>query len=175
MVGGKTLGSANGVQLIMVKVGIMTNGADDFEPLLKGLEWVAKQKLADPGQPMVAVLSAAFFFEPSAMDPDEAAALLHMVEDAVLSLTKAGVLLVTGAGNFGLNAAIQWPASMASSVDGVLTVGASLQNDTAADWSGFGESVEIYGALSSVRVVFPREDFLYFASLLLLIQLPDAT
>jgi subtilisin family serine protease len=137
IVAGKNVGVAKNANLVMVKVGI--DGDDvDLSAVIAGLNYVQKQKLANPGKPMIASVSVG--------GPKLAA-----LDDAARALVKAGVTVVVAAGNNGTDACGFSPGN----VEEVITVGCSDRDDIVQDWSNFGSCVDIYapgdGILSAGR------------------------
>ncbi|MEI6402105.1 MAG: S8 family serine peptidase [Actinomycetota bacterium] len=78
-----------------------------------------------------------------------------ILEAAVARAERAGVMIVTGAGNDSRNLTLTpaWPASFAKAYDNVVTVGAGLGGNDAAPFSSDGEVVSYYAPGVSVATV----------------------
>jgi hypothetical protein len=78
-----------------------------------------------------------------------------VLETAVARAERAGVMIVTGAGNDGRNLTLTpaWPASFAKAYDNVVTVGAGLAGNDAAPFSSIGDVVSFYAPGVSVATV----------------------
>jgi hypothetical protein len=78
-----------------------------------------------------------------------------VLETAVARAERAGVMIVTGAGNDGRNLTLTpaWPASFAKAYDNVVTVGAGLAGNDAAPFSSSGDVVSFYAPGVSVATV----------------------
>jgi aqualysin 1 len=137
IIAGKNVGVAKKANIVSVKVGLDI-GKMDMSAVIAGLNYVQKQKLANPSKPMIASLSIG--------SPKLAA-----LDDAARALVKAGVTVVVAAGNDGLDACGASPGG----VEEVITVGCSDRDDIVPDWSNFGSCVDIYapgdGILSAGR------------------------
>jgi subtilisin family serine protease len=126
LIGGKTVGVANQVNIVSVKVAprefTFEGGA-----VLYGIQYVLLEKLRNLTKPMVVNMS---------FGGDRFLLLDFMVE----ALLTVGVSVVTSAGNFGINACSQSPAGGRN----ILTVGASDHNDVVPWWSNYGPCVDVY-------------------------------
>ncbi|GAX13400.1 hypothetical protein FisN_9Lh013 [Fistulifera solaris] len=126
-VGGMISGVAKGVQLVDVKV-LDKNGRGTFSGVMTGLEYVLAQKQNNPTIPMVINMSLG------------GKIIIPEVEDAIDDAVAAGIVVVVAAGNSAVDACEQTPAYIQSAI----TVGASNMDDTRADFSNFGDCVDIY-------------------------------
>ncbi|KAM6496408.1 serine protease [Amanita muscaria] len=117
-------GVAKAANLIAVKV-LGDNGQGSSSDSISGMNWV-KSQAASSRRPSVVLIALS--------TPASTA-----VDNAVASLTSAGVHAVVCAGNHGIDASNVSPARAASA----LTVGASDIGDTFAWFSNFGPAVKI--------------------------------
>ncbi|MFI1394730.1 S8 family peptidase [Streptomyces sp. NPDC020681] len=121
-VGGATYGVAREARLVSVRV-LNCEGSGTNSGVIAGLEWVAENAV----QP--AVLNASLGGGQSAS-----------VDAAADFLAASGVLPVVAAGNSAADACDFSPAG----ANGVYTVGASTPQDAEADFSNYGQCLEIY-------------------------------
>ncbi len=126
-VGGMISGVAKAVQLVDVKV-LDKNGRGTFSGVLTGLEYVIAQKQNNPTIPMVINMSLGGNI------------ILSEIEDAIDDAVAVGIVVVVAAGNSAMDACEQTPAFVPLAI----TVGASNMDDTRADFSNFGDCVDIY-------------------------------
>lgn len=133
-VGGRTYGVAKGVQLVAVRV-LDCEGSGYYSDVIAGVDWVTNQKLANPTIPMVANMS----LTGGAYTP-----LNRAIEKSIV----AGVTYAVAAGNDGgINACQKSPASATPA----LTVAATMENDTRAEFSNIGNCVDLFAP--GVRVL----------------------
>ncbi|KAF9522564.1 serine protease [Crepidotus variabilis] len=122
---GAQYGVAEKANLIAVKV-IGDNGAGAWSDVISGLQYVKNQAAAS-GRPSVVSMSLGG----GAAQP---------LDDAVTSLTRAGVHVAVAAGNSNTDAGTSSPARVPS----VVTVGASTITDARASFSSYGRVVDIF-------------------------------
>lgn len=143
LIGGKTVGVANQVKIVSVKVAprefTYEGGA-----VLYGIQYVLLEKLRRPTEPMVVNMS---------FGGDRFLLLDFMVE----ALLTVGVTVVASAGNFGINACSQSP----SGGRGVITVGASDEADVVPWWSNNGPCVDVYAPGLNIVSAGKRNDTRY--------------
>ena len=143
LIGGKTVGVAKQVNVVSVKVSTK-NFTLSSGGVIKGIEFVLREKQRFPLKPMVANLSFGTekypFFD-------------VMVE----ALIRLGVTVVTSAGNDGTNSCALSP----SGVNGVITVGASDESDVVPFWSNYGSCVDIYAPGVNIVSAGKRDDTRY--------------
>jgi subtilisin family serine protease len=133
MINGRTLGVAKGADVIMVRIGSEKKPAT-LSSALAGVDWVTIQKMRRYRfQPTITVMSFAFSLV-------EYASRLHVFDRAVNRMIAANVTTVVGAGNDYLDACLYSPAR----VPGAITVGATAENDTIADYSNHGPCVDVF-------------------------------
>ncbi|MCX6050286.1 MAG: S8 family peptidase [Chloroflexi bacterium] len=125
-VGGATYGVAKGVTLIAVRV-LGCTGSGTLSGVMAGVDWVAKQKLANPSRPMVANMS---------LGGSRSSAL----ESAVRNSIQAGVTYAIAAGNDNGSACTVSPAAVPEAI----TVGATTNSDARASFSNYGTCVDIF-------------------------------
>ena len=143
LVGGKTVGVAKQVTIVSVKV-----STKDFTTssggVIKGIEFVLREKQRKPLKPMVANLSFG----------TEKYPFLDIMVEALL---RVGVTVVASAGNDATNSCVLSP----SGVDGVITVGASDEWDVVPFWSNYGPCVDIYAPGNNIISAGKRDDTRY--------------
>ena len=132
-VGSESYGVAPGADLIGVKV-LGDDGSGTYDDVVAGIEWVAENS---PGNG-VANLSLG-------------GPVSQVVDDAVNSLADSGVFVAVAAGNEGQDAGNTSPGG----ASGVVTVGASAANDSAAPFSNHGSAVDIYAPGVDVESTIP--------------------
>ncbi|HEY0777326.1 MAG TPA: S8 family serine peptidase [Gemmatirosa sp.] len=125
IVGGATYGVAKGAQLVAVRV-LDCSGSGYGSSVIAALDWVAQQKAAAPGTPMVVNMS---------LTGDAAAVMDSAVEGAVA----AGVSVVVAAGNASADACTTSPARAPDAI----TVAATDASDDFASFSNFGACVDL--------------------------------
>ncbi|KAH9485655.1 Alkaline serine protease [Psilocybe cubensis] len=123
--GGTRYGVAKAANLIAVKV-LSDSGSGATSGIVSGLNWVLTQARAS-GRPSVVSMS---------LGGSASTAL----DNAVTSLTAAGVHVVVAAGNSNTNAANTSPARAPSAI----TVGASTIGDVRSSFSNYGAVVDIF-------------------------------
>jgi subtilisin family serine protease len=121
-VGGSTYGVAKGVTIIAVRV-LDCAGSGTNSGVIAGIDWVAQNRIL----PAVANMSLG-------------GAASQAVDDAVLRLTNAGVVLAVAAGNETVDACTESPSRAASAI----TVGATTNTDARASFSNFGSCVDVF-------------------------------
>jgi subtilisin family serine protease len=121
-VGGNTYGVANRVSLVSVRV-LDCNGSGSMSGIIAGMDWIGRNRRL----PAVANLSLGGSF-------------VQAMNDAVVRLTNAGVVVVVAAGNENVNACNGSPASAPDAI----TVGATDQSDTRASFSNYGSCVDFF-------------------------------
>ncbi|MDQ3668552.1 MAG: S8 family serine peptidase [Acidobacteriota bacterium] len=126
--GGTTYGVAKGVTILSVKV-LNAFGGGTTEGVNAGVNWVTTDHQANPSVPAVANMSLGSTGGP-----------IPSVDTAVRNSINAGVTYAVAAGNDGGDAINTSPAR----VDAALTVGASDITDTRANFSNFGEVVDLF-------------------------------
>lgn len=121
-IGSSTYGVAKGVKLFAVRViGCSNSGATS--QIIAGINWVAAHRV------LPAVANMSIGGSPStAMD------------SAMTALVSKGVVVVVAAGNSNDDACNYSP----SRVPGLITVGATTNTDTRADYSNYGSCVDIF-------------------------------
>ena len=124
-VGGAKYGVAKNVSIVGVRV-LDCSGNGSNTGVIAGLNYVLQQKQANPSRPMVVNMS---------LGGGASTAL----DNAVASLTNAGVTVVVAAGNSTANACTQSPSRAPSAI----TVGATDKTDHFASFSNFGTCVDI--------------------------------
>jgi len=121
-VGGSTYGVAKGVTLIAVRV-LDCSGSGTNSGVIAGIDWVAQNRVL----PAVANMSLG-------------GGASQAVDDAVLRLTNAGVVLAVAAGNETVDACTESPSRAASAI----TVGATTNTDARASFSNYGSCVDVF-------------------------------
>ncbi|KAJ8522139.1 hypothetical protein ONZ45_g1228 [Pleurotus djamor] len=124
-VAGSQFGVAKGANIIAVKV-LSDSGSGSVSGIVSGLNWVLTAARSS-GRPSVVSMSLGGGAS-TAMD------------NAVASLTAAGIHVVVAAGNSNTNAANTSPARAPSAI----TVGASTITDARASFSNYGAVVDIF-------------------------------
>lgn len=132
-IGSENYGVAPGADLIGVKV-LGDNGSGSYDDVIAGVEWVAE----NAGSNAVANMSLGGPPSPA-------------LDQAVESLADSGVFVAVAAGNEGQDAGNTSPGG----ADGVVVVGASDSNDTAAGFSNHGSNVDIYAPGVGVESTVP--------------------
>ncbi|PPR00624.1 hypothetical protein CVT24_005485 [Panaeolus cyanescens] len=122
---GTRYGVAKAANLIAVKV-LSDSGSGATSGIVSGLDWVLAQAKAS-GRPSVVSMS---------LGGSTATAL----DNAVASLTAAGIHVVAAAGNSNVNAANTSPARAPSAI----TVGASTIGDVRSSFSNYGAVVDVF-------------------------------
>ncbi|PPQ72490.1 hypothetical protein CVT24_003253 [Panaeolus cyanescens] len=122
---GTRYGVAKAANLIAVKV-LSDSGSGATSGIVSGLNWVLSQARAS-GRPSVVSMS---------LGGSTATAL----DNAVASLTSAGIHVIAAAGNSNTNAANTSPARAPSAI----TVGASTIGDVRSSFSNYGAVVDVF-------------------------------
>ncbi len=130
---GATVGVAPGASVVPVRVASCT-GSVSWSTAIAGLDWIASQKKANPSVPMVANMSLG-------------GSLSTSLNDAVTRTVQAGVVVAVSAGNSGVDACNQSPASTPNA----LTTGATESNDSKAAYSNWGSCVDLFAPGSSIN------------------------
>ncbi len=125
IVGGATYGVAKGARLVAVRV-LDCSGSGDGSTVIAGLDWVAQQKLANPGTPMVVNMSLGGGAAP-------------VIDSAVARTVAAGVTVVVAAGNSAADACATSPARAPDAI----TVAATDASDNFASFSNYGTCVDL--------------------------------
>ncbi|KAF9045110.1 serine protease [Panaeolus papilionaceus] len=128
---GTRYGVAKGANLIAVKV-LSDSGSGATSGIVSGLNWVLSQARAS-GRPSVVSMS---------LGGSTATAL----DNAVASLTAAGIHVIAAAGNSNTNAANTSPARAPSAI----TVGASTIGDVRSSFSNYGAVVDVFAPGTSI-------------------------
>ena len=126
-VGGSTYGVAKDVTLIDIKV-LNANGGGGLSGFLAGIEYVTLQKQNNPATPMVINMSLGFGIVVPEVQP--------FIDNAVAK----GIVVVVAAGNSASDACEITPAFIPTAI----TVGASDIDDLRAEFSNFGDCVDLY-------------------------------
>ncbi|PPQ63335.1 hypothetical protein CVT24_006708 [Panaeolus cyanescens] len=122
---GTRYGVAKGANLIAVKV-LSDSGSGATSGIVSGLNWVLSQARAS-GRPSVVSMSLG-------------GSTATTLDNAVASLTSAGIHVVAAAGNSNTNAANTSPARAPSAI----TVGASTIGDVRSSFSNYGAVVDVF-------------------------------
>jgi subtilisin family serine protease len=135
VIGGEITGVAPQVTLVPVRIlGCSATGYSSS--LIAGLDWIVQDH--EEGVPAVANIS---MYGPR-MDP---------VNAAIARTVADGVVVSTAAGNDGANACDGSPASAPDAI----TSGATTPSDTMAEWSGWGECVDLLAPGDRVLTAAP--------------------
>ena len=124
-VGSATWGVAKNVRLVAVRI-LDCTGTGSGSAMLAGMDWVVRQKQANPSVPSVANMSVSGSASAS-------------FDQAVANMINAGVTSVVAAGNSSADACAVSPARLPAAI----TVGASDANDTMASFSNYGSCVDL--------------------------------
>lgn len=161
-IGGASYGVARNVRLVSVKVSSSCGSGGGFERLIQALEWIKLRH--DGGELAPAVVNIS-------LEYDENPAIDAAVRDAIA----AGVTVVVGAGNDGLDACDYSPArtgkaSMIANNPGgfnAITVAASDRNDNVSNWgdlqSNTGQCVDIFAPGSDLTAQGKQGPISYWA------------
>jgi len=126
LVGGKTFGVARQSTLIAVKV-LNSSGSGSTSGVLDGLSFILNKHKASSNKKTVVNMSLG-------------GPVSQALNAGVESLIKAGIHVITSAGNGNKDACSQSPASVPSAI----TVGATDISDKVASFSNFGNCVDIF-------------------------------
>lgn len=132
-IGAKTYGVAKSVSLVAVKV-LDCRGSGFTSNIIKGLEWIKKQS----ARPAVVNMSLGGGLSPT-------------LNNAVTSLTQAGIVVVVAAGNSNLDACGTSPASATSAI----TVGATSRTDSRASFSNWGTCLDLFAPGVAIKSIIP--------------------
>jgi subtilisin family serine protease len=124
-VGGTKYGVAKGARLVGVRV-LDCSGNGTSSSVIAGLDWILKQKAANPSLRAVANMSLAGGVSPE-------------LDNAVAALVAGGVTTVVAAGNSAVDACTSSPARAPAAV----TVGATDASDRFASFSNHGACVDL--------------------------------
>lgn len=108
---------------------------------IAAIEFVVEEKRRKPNRPMVATMSWGALFRQS-------------TNDAVNAANRAGIVMIASAGNEGTDACTRSPAS----ADGAITVGATNQDDSRRNSSGFGSCIAIFAPGTGIRSASSSSD-----------------
>jgi subtilisin family serine protease len=132
-VGGTTFGIAKAVRLVAVRV-LDCQGSGSSSGLLAGIDYVVRQKTANPSRPMVANMSLGF------------GGVVSSIDNAVTNAIAAGISFVIAAGNSNIDACGVSPARTPNAI----TVGSTTSTDQRSSFSNFGSCVDIFAPGSSI-------------------------
>jgi serine protease len=135
-VGGNTWGVAKAVRLHPVRV-LGCNGSGTNSGVIAGMDWVT----ANHVKPAVANMSLG-------------GGASTATDDAVTSMTNAGVTVAVAAGNDNANACNYSPARAASAI----TVGSTTNTDARSSFSNYGTCLDIFGPGSSITSAWSTGD-----------------
>lgn len=139
-VGGSTYGVAKGVTLYAVRV-LNCNGSGTNSGVIAGVNWVANQKRANPGIPMVANMSLG-------------GGASSTLDTAVNNAINVGVTFAIAGGNSNANACNYSPARVANAI----TVGATTSTDARASYSNYGSCLDLFAPGSSIASAWYTSD-----------------
>ncbi|KAK9762227.1 hypothetical protein K7432_012247 [Basidiobolus ranarum] len=123
---GKTFGVAKQANLVSIKA-LNADGSGRLSDVLRGVEWIVKEHLKNPGQKSIVNLSLSADFSQAANDA---------IEEAI----ELGIHFSIAAGNDGNNACRYSPSSVSQAV----VVGAIDRSDRITGFSNYGSCVSIY-------------------------------
>ena len=132
-VGGSTFGVAKAVRLVAVRV-LDCRGSGSSSGLLAGIDYVVRQKTANPSRPMVANMSLGF------------GGVVSSIDNAVTNAIAAGISFVIAAGNSNIDACGVSPARTPNAI----TVGSTTSTDQRSSFSNFGSCVDIFAPGSNI-------------------------
>lgn len=139
-IGSSTWGVAKNVRLHSVRVmGCTASGT--VSELISGIDWVASNHIS----PAVANISIT------------ASGNSNALNSSVNALVRAGVTVVTSAGNYGADACNYSPANVANAI----TVGATGTTDIRATFSNFGSCVDLFAPGISIFSASNGDDTSY--------------
>lgn len=126
LIGGYSLGVANGATIVPVKVA-NCYGTSDSNSIAAGINWILERQSKTPGPAVVN-----FSLGSPAIDP--------IIDLLFQKLIDSGITVISSAGNDSQDACQGSPAHLAD----VITVAAIDQKDSAADFSNYGPCVDLY-------------------------------
>jgi subtilisin family serine protease len=135
-VGGSTYGVAKAVKLVGVRV-LDCEGSGTAEGVIAAIDWVT---LNSSGPSVLNMSLGGLAYDP--------------IDEAVASATAAGVTVVVSAGNEDDNACDYSPARAPSAI----TVGATDDTDTRANFSNWGSCVDLFAPGVNVRSAWKGSD-----------------
>ena len=137
IIAGVTLGAAKGVTLVPLRV-LNCYGQGKESDIIRAAEWIAQNRT--PSAPAAANLS--FGTSISQLNGDTS------LEDAFQGLINNGVTVVAAAGNGGVDACTESPASLSDAI----TVASANKLHAESSWSNNGSCVDLYAPGESVNV-----------------------
>ncbi|KAI0560522.1 alkaline serine protease [Gracilaria domingensis] len=140
IIGGSSFGVAKNATLISVRV-IDRNGRGYTSRLIEGLQWTLDDIQKNNRTPAVVVMSLSTKFSAS-------------LNDAVEKTDNFGVIVITAAGNSAHDSCLFSPASSKSSI----SVGAMGKDDVRAEYSNFGQCLDIYAPGESITSAWHTGD-----------------
>jgi serine protease len=146
LIGGRTVGVAPYSTIVGVKVSTRRFDFGDGSTILKGLEYVVKQKQLYPNKPMVVNIS---------FGTDKFATFDRMVQ----VLIDMGVTVVAAGNN---NSIDQCNLASPISNRNVISVGVSDENDVVPYWSNYGNCIDIYAPGTNIRSAYKFNDTSYY-------------
>ncbi len=135
-VGGKTYGVAKQVRLHAVRV-LDCDGSGSTADVIAGVDWVA-----------------ANFELPAVANVSLGGGTSRSLDEAVRNAVKKGVAMVVAAGNDNKNACESSPAREPEAI----TVGATTIRDTRADFSNYGECLDIFAPGTEIKSAWFTSD-----------------
>ena len=135
-VGGSTYGVAKGVRLVDVRV-LNCEGSGSFDTVIAGVDWVTEHHSG-----------------PSVINMSLSGGAFAPMDEAVAAATAAGVTVVVAAGNEDSDACDFSPARAPNAI----TVGATDDSDTRADFSNWGSCVDLFAPGVGVRSAWNTGD-----------------
>jgi len=144
IVGGATYGVAKNVNLVTVRV-LDENRMGSTAGVVAAVDYIRKQKQADPTKPMVANMSLGSLYS-------------RAINQAVENAAAAGVVFVVAAGNGNKDACLDSPGSSST----VITVAAINDRDRRASYSNYGPCVSIYAPGTDIQSAWASGDRDYY-------------
>ena len=148
IIGGQTFGVAKNVRLLGVRV-LNCQGTGTWSDVIDGVNFVTwhSRQPAQQGYPAVANMSLG--------GPTNRAA-----DAAVRNSIRAGVTYVVAAGNWNSDAAAYSPAGVAEAI----TVGATGRNDSRAEFSNYGPTLDLFAPGVSIPSAWIGNDLMIAAA-----------
>ena len=145
IIGGRTFGVAKNVRLFSVRV-LNCQGTGTWSDVINGVNFVTwhRGQPAQQGYPAVANMSLSG-------DTNRA------VDAAVRNSIRAGVTYVVAAGNGNSDAAAYSPAGVLEAI----TVGATNQSDSRAEFSNYGSTLDLFGPGVSIPSAWIGNDLMF--------------